>query len=317
MPTETRFSGVLTAIATPFTRGGALDLPAFDRILAVLQRGGTQGVVVNGTTGECPTLTEAERNTLVKAALAHRTESFRVYVGTGTNDTRTTIETSLAAAALRGAAGQSVDGVMAVVPYYNKPTQAGLTAHYSALAEALGVTPLCLYNVPGRSGIALAPSTAIKLFERYDNIVAIKEAAGNLGVVTELARGLEPVRARRGGGVEILSGDDPTFAPALLCGATGVISVTSHLIPKAMVGMLRAARAGDFSTLARLHAVTYPLNTELFCASNPIALKWALARMGLCENTLRLPMSPLEEAEQARVAAALAALENAGVELLA
>lgn len=308
------FSGVLTAIATPFRASGDIDLPAFERLLKLLAAAGTHGVVVAGTTGESPTLTLDEKTTLVRTALAHRTDHFRVYVGTGSNDTKETIETSLSFGALQGDHGQKVDGVMAVVPYYNKPSQAGQFAHFSAVAKALGRTPLCLYNVPGRTGVALSVATATRLFEAHNNIVAIKEAAGNVGIITELARALAPVQARRP--IEILSGDDPTFAPALLCGATGVISVTTHLIPKAMVGMWKAARENDLATLSKLHAATYPVNTELFCAPNPCPLKWALAKLGLCENVLRLPLAPIEEKEQAAVAAALTAATAAGIELI-
>lgn len=310
------FSGVITAIATPFTTEGELDLAAFRGLLARLKAAGTQGVVVAGTTGESPTLTDEEKETLVREALAARDERFRVYVGTGSNSTRDTIAESVKYASFRNGTS-SVDGVMAVVPYYNKPTQKGQDEHFSAVAKAIGSVPLCLYNVPGRTGATLSVSTAKALFESHPNVVAIKEAAGNVGVITELARALEPLRAATAGReIQILSGDDPTFAPALLCGATGVISVTSHVIPKAMAGMLRAAREGDLATLSALHRASYPVNSDFFCAPNPVPLKWALARLGLCSGALRLPLTPLEEKEQALVAAALEQARAAGLELI-
>lgn len=309
------FSGVITAIATPFTTNGELDLVAFRALLAHLKAAGTHGVVVAGTTGESPTLSDEEKETLVREALSVRDARFRVYVGTGGNATRETVAESVKYARFRNGTS-SVDGVMAVVPYYNKPTQTGQYEHFSAVAKAIGDVPLCLYNVPGRTGATLAVHTSGALFEAHGNVVAIKEAAGNVGVITELARALEHSRSKGDGReIQILSGDDPTFAPALLCGATGVISVTSHVIPKAMVRMFRAAREGDLATLSALHRASYPVNADLFCAPNPIPLKWALARLGLCENVLRLPLTPLGEQEQAVVAAALEAARAAGLEL--
>lgn len=310
------FSGVLTAIATPFTRSGEIDQSAFKKLLKLQKQAGIHGVVVAGTTGESPTLSEAERDALVLMALEERTPDFRIYVGTGTNDTAQTIAASGKYAKMTNpASGQGVDGVMVVTPYYNKPTQSGLFEHFKAVAQAIGSAAMCAYNVPGRTGCAIAPGTFVRLANACPNIVAIKEAAGDVKIIAELRLQLgELVKGRP---LQILSGDDPTYAPALLSGATGVISVTSHLIPGAMVAMLDAATRGDFETLRSLHLATHPLNADLFCAPNPIALKWALAHLGLCENSLRLPLTPLEEREIGIVKDALNKVQAAGVKLLA
>ena len=315
------FSGVMTAIATPFTKSGEIDQAAFRTLLRQQKKAGIHGVVVAGTTGESPTLSENEREALVLLALEERTAQFKVYVGTGTNDTRSTLAASKKYAAMKNpVTDQCVDGVMVVVPYYNKPTQTGLYEHFKTIADGIGSAAMCVYNVPGRTGAALAPSTFVKLAKDCKNIVAIKEAAGDVRVVTELREGLAPVFRQRQvlqqPGIEILSGDDPTFAPALLCGATGVISVTTHLIPGAMVAMHTAFLNGHFAELQRLHLATYRLNADLFCAPNPIALKWALAHLGVCEPHLRSPMTPLEPRDVEIVKNALAALEINGIALL-
>jgi 4-hydroxy-tetrahydrodipicolinate synthase len=310
------FAGVLTAIATPFTSDSQLDLTAFEKILSRLREAGTQGVVVAGTTGESPTLTEAEKETLVRVALKFRTPDFRIYVGTGSNSTANTVQESLKYAIMSISKEAHVDGVMAVVPYYNKPTQAGMMAHFSAVATALGERPLCLYNVPGRTGSALSPHSALQLFEKHPNIVAIKEAAGNLQILSELARGIALLKNKNHTrNIELLSGDDTTFAPALLCGATGVISVTTHIIPEAMVALWQAAREGNLHAVTALQLATLPVNTQLFCAPNPVPLKYALSLLGFCQNTLRLPLTPLEEKEQTLVKAALEAAKEAGLRI--
>lgn len=307
------FSGVLTAIATPFHSDGSIDEAGFTRLLQLQKNAGINGVVVSGTTGESPTLSELERETLVKLALRERTDSFKIYVGTGTNDTRSSIEASIKYTNFREG-NAFVDGVMAVVPYYNKPPQAGLFAHFKAIADAIPSGKLCVYNVPGRTGAALAPSTFLKLAQSCSNIVAIKEAAGDVRIVTELASGLKALKLGRT--VEILSGDDPTYAPALLCGATGVISVTTHLIPEAMLAILEAKKKNDLVKLSELQLATYPINSQLFCAPNPVALKWALSHLNICGPTLRQPLSPLEVREVEVVRLALEQCEKSGIKIL-
>lgn len=308
------FSGVMTAIATPFTAQQTLDLEAFKNLLKMQKKAGIHGVVVAGTTGESPTLSTEERFQLVQVALQEQTAEFHIYVGTGTNDTKSTLEQSIFYANFSSANGARVDGIMIVAPYYNRPNQTGLFEHFKTVCKAVGSTPVCIYNVPGRTGCTLAPTTFFKLALECENILAIKEAAGDVLVVSELAKLLNAQKFNRK--IEILSGDDTTYAPALLCGATGVISVSSHLIPGAMLQILKASQTNDFLTVQKLHLATLPLNSDLFCAPNPIGLKWALASLKVCQNTLRLPLTPLEAKEITIVQAALDSVKSAGIQLL-
>lgn len=307
------FSGVITALATPFAHDLTIDMPAFKKLLHLQRDAGLHGVVICGTTGESPTLEASEKDALVSAALEFQTDKFRIYVGTGSNSTTETIESSQHFAAFK-AHGQSVAGVMVVTPYYNKPNQTGLREHFLAVAHAVPNTAVCLYNVPGRTGCTLQPQTLVAIAQKAKNVVAIKEAAGDLRALTDMSLALTEENLAEQ--VNILSGDDPTFALALMCGASGVISVTTHLIPGAMLAILRAAQAGDLKTLSRLHRETLPVNQQLFCAPNPIPLKWALAELKCCLNVLRSPLTPLEESEIAVVASALEKVKRAGVPLL-
>jgi 4-hydroxy-tetrahydrodipicolinate synthase len=307
------FTGVLTALATPFGKDLSIDIPAFRKLLQIQRDAGLHGVVVCGTTGESPTLSKDEKELLVKTALEYQTDTFRIHVGTGSFSTQETIESSRYFANLK-AHGQSVAGVMVVTPYYNKPNQTGLKEHFLAVAKSIPETPVCLYNVPGRTGCALQPKTLVAIAREAKNVVAIKEAAGDIRVVTDMSLALKEAGLAQQ--VGILSGDDPTFAPAMMCGATGVISVTTHLIPGAMLAMWKAAQDGDFSALCRLQADTYPVNTQLFCAPNPIPLKWALAELNCCLNTLRAPMTTLEETEIPAVRQALDSVKSRGILLL-
>jgi 4-hydroxy-tetrahydrodipicolinate synthase len=307
------FTGVLTALATPFKADLSIDVPALKRLLQLQKQSGLHGVVVCGTTGESPTLLKEEKDLLVAAALEFQSESFKVYVGTGSNSTHETIETTKHFAAFK-AHNQSPAGVMVVTPYYNKPTQTGLKEHFLATAHSVPHTPVCLYNVPGRTGCSLHPKTLVEIASAANNVVAIKEAAGDVRTVSEMTLALQDAGLKTR--VTLLSGDDPTYAPAMLCGASGVISVTTHVIPKAMLSMWKAAQNGDFALLNELHLKTYPVNSQLFCAPNPIPLKWALAHLGLIENVLRPPLSALEENEAKAVAQSLEKVKTAGIELI-
>lgn len=307
------FTGVLTALATPFNPDLTLDLDALNNLLKAQKESGLHGVVICGTTGESPTLSKTEKDILVTTALQYQDEHFKVYVGTGTNSTQETIELSRHYAAL-SAHGKKPSGIMVVTPYYNKPTQSGLRDHFLMVARSVGDTPVCVYNVPGRTGCTLLPNTLLEIVQQAENVVAIKEAAGDIKVVTEMKRALEKAQLNRR--VSILSGDDPTFAASMLCGADGVISVTTHLIPKAMLDIWSAARSGDFAKVSHLHLAAYPINKELFCAPNPIPLKWALHSLGLCQNVLRPPLSPLEGKDIETVAQALRTVTESGVQLI-
>jgi 4-hydroxy-tetrahydrodipicolinate synthase len=290
------FSGVITAIATPFLAStGEVDILSFKNLVQSQKVCGVSGVVVCGTTGESPTLSEAEKKHLILNALSFQDSNFSIYVGTGTNSTSETIAATKNFTSLVAANGERPRGAMIVCPYYNKPNQDGLFAHFSEIALQCKSIKLCLYNVPGRTGSNLEPATAIKVLQNHSNIVAIKEAAGNILTIQELHEGL--VNAGIRNQKNILSGDDPTFAAALLYGANGVISVSTHVVPKAMVLMFEKAKQGDLESLFQINSQLFLLHKELFCAPNPIPLKWFLAELKLAENFLRLPLTKASESD--------------------
>ncbi|APJ04315.1 4-hydroxy-tetrahydrodipicolinate synthase [Silvanigrella aquatica] len=307
------FSGVITAIATPFHDKGEIDFKAFDSLLAYQKKAGIHGAVVLGTTGENAALSEQESEALVLAALEHQTENFHIYVGTGTNYTKTTIEKSIKYSQLKSAQGKKTNGVMVVTPYYNKPSQSCLVKHYNEVAQAVKDTPLCIYNVPSRTGINLLPQTLANIVLENENVVAIKEAAGNVNAIVEMRNALDQINKQN---VLILSGDDATYAPALLCGASGVISVTSHIIPKVLIQILEAYQKGNFKELQRLHLATYCINNGIFAVPNPIGVKWMLSHLGICGKTLRAPLYPAEGKEQELLSCILDQLKKNQIQVL-
>lgn len=307
------FSGVITAIITPFALNGEIDFKAFDSLLTSQKKSGINGVVVLGTTGENATLSDSESESLVLKALEHQNDDFHIYVGTGTNNTKTSIEKSVKYANLKSSSGNSQNGVMVVTPYYNKPSQNCLIKHYSEVAKAVNGTPFCIYNVPSRTGINLLPSTFAKIVQENENIVAIKEAAGNVNAIVEMRNALNQINKLN---VRILSGDDATYAPALLCGAEGVISVTSHIIPKALLQILEAFKNGEFKELQKIHLATYCINNGIFAVPNPIGVKWMLSHLGICGTTLRAPLYPAEGNEEDLLKGILAQLKQNNIQVL-
>ena len=281
-----RLSGSITALATPFTATGEIDLDAWQRLLQSQVDGGTQGIVVAGSTGEAAALFDAEYDTLLRTAVEFIAGRVPVLAGTGLSNTAKTIEQTRRARAL------GADAALVVTPPYVRPTQAGLIAHYRALADD-GALPVVLYNVPGRTGCDLLPETAAEL-AMHDRIVGIKEAR------SEPER-MEALLRLRDGDFAILSGDDPTAARAMLAGADGVISVASNVVPAAFRKLCDLARAGKRNEAeafdARLHDIYEFLGVE----PNPIPVKAILALQGLGHG-LRLPLTPLSgmHAESAR-----------------
>jgi 4-hydroxy-tetrahydrodipicolinate synthase len=288
------FADSLVALVTPMTADEAVDLPAWQRLIEFHIAEGTAGVVVGGTTGESATLTEAELLQLVREAQAVAAGRLQVIAGAGLSSTAATLERVRALAPLRP------DGLLVVTPAYVKPTQEGLFRHYAAVAAASDL-PVILYNVPGRTGVDLAPATAGRL-AALPSIVALKEAVAGPARIREL-RAAAPDLA-------LLSGDDPTAREALLAGAVGVISVTANVAPRLMADMVAAARRGDAARAAELDARLAGLHTALFLEPNPIPAKWALARMGLMGEGIRLPLTPLSPEVQPKV---LSALQQAGI----
>jgi 4-hydroxy-tetrahydrodipicolinate synthase len=293
-----------TAMVTPFTAEGDLDANKAADLAAWLVDQGSEGLVLAGTTGESPTLSDAERYALWRAVADAVGSRVPIFMGTGHNSTRQAVAWS------RDAASWGVDGVMVVTPYYNKPPQAGLAAHFAAVAAAVPC-PVMLYNVPGRTGVHLAVDTTRALMRAWPQIRLVKEASGRLDVIADLARDLPD-------GAAVLTGEDAQVVPALASGAAGVVSVMSHVAGPAMRRMLRAWRDGDVRAALRWHLELEPLARELFRISSPLPVKWALARIGHPVGPCRLPLQapadmdwrPLEAALQA--AGVLPDVEAAG-----
>jgi 4-hydroxy-tetrahydrodipicolinate synthase len=291
------FSGSMVAIVTPMTADGALDWSAWDRLLDFHIREGTEGIVVAGTTGESPVLSVDEIEELTRRAVARCHGRVKVIVGAGTHSTAATVIRT------RELSRLGVDGVMLVTPYYNKPPQEGLYRHFVAAADASAV-PVILYNVPSRTGVDLLPATVGRL-ARHPQIAAVKEATGQSSRVRDL---LAAVPAD----FTVLSGDDATAIEYMSLGAKGVISVTANVAPRRMHEACRAALGGDLARARTIDADLQPLHKDLFVEASPIPVKWAVARMGLIGNAIRLPLVELAPVHQETV---LRAMRAAGVTL--
>jgi 4-hydroxy-tetrahydrodipicolinate synthase len=290
--------GACTALVTPFTQDGELDETALRRLLERQLEAGIDGLVPVGTTGEAPTLSSAERERVIELtveAVHARGAAGRIPViaGTGTNDTRATI------AATRRAAELGADAALVVAPYYNKPDQRMLEAHYRAIADEGGL-PIVVYNVPGRTGVNIGADTLLRLAE-HERIIGLKEAAGDLEQVMTIVRD-------RPEGFAVLSGDDSWTLALLGLGGDGVISVASNEIPRAMVELCAAGLAGDLPRARQLHERYLPLMRLNFVSPNPVPVKAALAEMGLIEDVVRQPLLPLAEPGRARLLATLGEL---------
>ncbi|BDU75789.1 4-hydroxy-tetrahydrodipicolinate synthase [Mesoterricola sediminis] len=286
------FTGLWVALATPFTSTGDVDLPAFRRLVRHVAAGGADGVVVLGSTGEAATILDPERDALVEACL-ESAGPMGVVVGTGSNATRQTAEWT------RRAQAQGARGALVVTPYYNKPTPEGLRAHYEAVAWAAPGLPLIAYNVPGRTGLNLTPAALAGLWEN-PQVAAVKESSGNLAQIAEIARTLPP-------GKILLSGDDNLALPSIAVGASGLVSVLGNAVPRETAALVRAALEGRRAEAIALHQALLPLMDALFAESNPIPLKAALERLGLCGSTLRLPLTSASQATRDRLASLLPA----------
>ena len=278
------FTGTYTAIVTPF-RNGVLDEPALARLVKAQIKGGVDGIVPVGTTGESPTLDYEEHVRVIELAVQFADGKIKVLAGTGGNSTSEAIYLT------KAAEEAGADGSLQVAPYYNKPTPEGLFQHFSAIARETKL-PLVLYSVPGRCGIEIGVDTVKRLAAAHKNIVGIKEAGGNADRVSQL-------RAALGPKFIILSGDDSLTLPFMSVGAQGVISVASNVIPREVSKMVRAFAAGKISEAQKLHAKFYPLFKDLFIETNPVPVKAALAMMGGMEEEYRLPLVPMSAANKA------------------
>ena len=290
------FSGSIVAIVTPMQADGAVDYGALDRLVQFHIDNGTDGIVAVGTTGESATLNVDEHIEVVRRVVAKAAKRIPVIAGTGANSTSEAIElTQLAKAA-------GADACLLVTPYYNKPTQEGLFQHYKAVAQAVAI-PIILYNVPGRTACDMQPDTVARLVSSVPNIVGLKEASGSMERNRQLI-------ALVGGKMALLSGDDDIAVEATLAGFKGVISVTANVAPRQVRQAIAAALQGDTDEARKLNEPLVSLHRVLFLESNPIPVKWALARMGLMQDGLRLPLTPFAKQFHGQV---IEALQTAGI----
>jgi 4-hydroxy-tetrahydrodipicolinate synthase len=276
------FKGTGTALITPFSANG-IDYHNLGRLIDWQIDQKVDFLVVLGTTGESPAVTESEREEIVRFSVAQAKGRVPVVIGTGGNNTPHAAESSKQAEKL------GADGVLVVTPYYNKPSQEGLFRHFKAVAGSVSI-PVILYNVPGRTGVNLLPETVVRLAE-VSNIVAVKEASGSQAQVDETIR-----RLRRGHpDFLVLSGNDDQAFHLVNAGGHGVISVLSNIAPKETSGMVRAALAGRVAEARDLHLKLFPLMKNLFMETSPMPVKYAVSRLGYCENRLRLPLVEASE----------------------
>lgn len=293
---NTVFTGAATAIITPF-KNGEVDYEAYGRMIDWQIAEGIDAIVTVGTTGEGPTLTDAEHKEVIRFCVEKVAGRVPVIAGTGSNDIAYAIELT------KFACEVGADAMLLVTPYYNKATQKGLIASFTAIANA-STKPCILYNVPSRTGCNIAPETCAVLAE-HPNIVAVKEASGNISQVAKIAH-------LCGDKLDIYSGNDDQIIPILSLGGKGVISVLSNLLPKETSEMCHKYMAGDLATATEMQLKYLPLVDALFCEVNPIPVKAAMGAMGYCENSLRLPLTTMEENHEKTL---LACMREVGIEV--
>lgn len=288
--------GSIVALVTPMHADGSVDYPSLRKLIDWHIAEGTNCIGVVGTTGESPTVNVEEHCEIIRVAVEQAAGRVPVMAGCGANSTHEAIELA------KYAKKVGADSQLQVVPYYNKPTQEGQYQHFKAIAEAVGDLPMMLYNVPGRAGADMQHETVLRLAQ-IDSIFGIKEATGNIERAQWLIRDVPQ-------GFGVYSGDDPTAVALMLCGGHGNVSVTANVAPRLMSELCAAALAGNIQRAMEIQFQLMPLHKHLFVEANPIPVKWAVARMGHCGGTLRLPMTELTAANQPVVETAL---RNAGL----
>lgn len=278
---------ILTAMITPFDERGELNTAEAARIASFLVENGNDGLVVAGSTGEGQTLSDGERNELFRAVKDAVGSKASVIANAGTNDTRASVK------AVREAQNAGADAILAVVPYYNKPTQNGMLLHFGAIAEATSL-PVVIYNIPGRTGANMLPETLLELARRHSNVAGVKESSGDL-------KQIGMVLKDRTEGFAVWAGDDHLFLPCLAMGADGVVGVASHLCGREYARMMDAYRNGRTEEAARIHVSLLPLIDALFATTNPIGVKWAMRRLGFATGECRLPLDTMPQAAAERL----------------
>ena len=289
----TPITGSIVALATPMHEDGSVDYPALRKLIDWHIAEGTDCIGVVGTTGESPTVSVHEHQEIIRVAVEQAARRVPIMAGCGANSTAEAIELA------KFARKVGADCQLQVVPYYNKPTQEGQYRHFKAIAEETGDLPIILYNVPGRTVADMQHDTVLRLAE-VSGIVGIKEATGNIERAQWLIRDVPR-------GFSVYSGDDPTAVALMLCGGQGNVSVTANVAPRLMHELCVSAIKGDARGAMEIQRKLMPLHKQLFVEANPIPVKWAMARMGLCGGAMRLPMTPLASANEAVVEGALRA----------
>jgi 4-hydroxy-tetrahydrodipicolinate synthase len=290
------FRGIFTALVTPF-RDGVIDTSAFGKLIEAQIAAGITGIVAVGTTGESPTLSNEEREQVIRLVVRTANKRCQVLAGTGSNATHHAVADTKMAEKL------GADGALLVAPYYNKPSQEGLFRHFKAIAAATSL-PIVLYNIPGRCGVDIVPDTVARLANESQNIVSIKEASGSVERVSEL-------RMRLPDSFTILSGDDSLTLAFMSVGAAGVVSVASNLFPAEVCALVHAFESGDMKAATKLHRKMFPLFKDLFIEPNPVPVKTALSWRGVMSGECRLPLCEMTAANQARLRKTLDAFESA------
>ncbi|MCY7779521.1 4-hydroxy-tetrahydrodipicolinate synthase [Bacillus haynesii] len=280
------FGNIATAMVTPFDKNENIDFQKLSKLIDYLLNNGTDSLVVAGTTGESPTLSEEEKIALIQYSVKEAAGRAPIIAGTGSNNTKASIKLT------KKAEEAGADAVMLVTPYYNKPSQEGMYRHFRAIAEETSL-PVMLYNVPGRTAASIAPETTIRLAE-IPNIIAIKEASGDLDAITKIV-------AETPEDFAVYSGDDSLTLPAMSVGARGIVSVASHIVGPEMQEMIKHYTEGNTAQAALIHQKLLPLMKGLFAAPNPSPLKTALQLKGLDVGSVRLPLIPLNEDERLRL----------------
>jgi 4-hydroxy-tetrahydrodipicolinate synthase len=275
------FEGIGVALVTPFTKDNTIDFPALGKVIDAVITGGVDYLVALGTTAETPTLTKEEKKQVLDFVLDHNNNRVPVVVGIGENNTQALLD-SLAAYPM-----ERVSGILSVVPYYNKPSQEGIYQHFKTLAQATD-KPVILYNVPGRTVANILPETVLRLAADYSNIVAIKEASGNIAQCMELV-------SKKPAGFTVLSGDDNLILAQTAIGMKGVISVAANCYAKDFCTMVKHALKNEMDAARELHYSLLPAIDLLFAEGNPTGVKYVLHKQGLCENILRLPLVPASD----------------------
>lgn len=276
---------IITAMITPFNKDLSVDYASLEKLVNHLIETGTDAILVAGTTGETPTLTHEEEREIFSFVKKVVNGRVKIIMGAGSNCTKTAVESSKKAKEL------GADAILTVVPYYNKPSQKGMYEHFSAIAKAVDL-PVILYNIPGRTGVNMQPSTIAKLAKEYKNIVAVKQSNSDLDLISDI-KSLAPED------FAIYSGDDSLTIPMMALGAHGVISVASHVAGKRMKEMINAFKAGKNAQALKIHLELYPLFRKLFMAPNPVPVKTVLAHIGIINNDdVRQPLVALDDEEK-------------------